>query len=259
MKKLIINSLTVSINNKKLIKNLSFSAQKGDVFVLMGQNGAGKTTLLKSIMKHFTTKIDSGEILIDDVNINNLKTDEIAKLGVFYILQHPIELEGIQTLSFLRMINDNKKENKLDFSSLFTKVQNSLKSLSLPQDIIQRDLNLGFSGGQKKKNEILQAQIFSPNILLIDEIDSGLDVDAIKAVAQYINSNSKNLITVVVSHNNDFIKLLKPTKVAILNEGQIVASGDKKIIDQIEKFGFSKFVGVKPRKMLGGACQIHKK
>jgi Fe-S cluster assembly ATP-binding protein len=160
---LLIKQLSVEIEKKQLLHNIDLNLKTGDLCVICGKNGAGKTTLLKTLMHHFSTKITAGTITFNRQKINLLKTSDIAHLGFFFIPQHSCELPGIQTLAFLKTLNSSLK-NPLPFDQLFNHVHQTLKTLALPEDILTRNLNVNFSGGQRKKTEILQASIAHPKV-----------------------------------------------------------------------------------------------
>ncbi|MDR3257828.1 MAG: Fe-S cluster assembly ATPase SufC [Mycoplasmataceae bacterium] len=236
-----VNNLSASIAEKKILNKVSFSAKKGDVIAVVGPNGTGKSTLLKSIMNHFNVKITNGSINFAGKNLKGLSTDKIAKMGVFYATQNPTELEGIKTLEFLKIIVNESSKEKVGFYQLYSKINDLIKQLDLPAEILTRNVNVGFSGGQKKKNEILQAQLFNPSLLLLDEIDSGLDIDAIEIISDFINKNRKDRITIVVSHHLDFLYTLKPNKVIVLIDGFVTKIGDISLVKTIEKNGYKQF------------------
>ncbi|MDR2847366.1 MAG: ATP-binding cassette domain-containing protein [Mycoplasmataceae bacterium] len=242
MSTLKIKNLSVSSQDgQELLKSIDFTVEQGELIVVYGPNGAGKSSLLKAIMHHFNTKINKGDIIFNNKSIKNLDTCTIAKLGFFHMQQNPLELNGVQTLGFLRLIN-GQSQNKLNFADLFAQIQHDVKELSLPDEILSRELNVDFSGGQKKKTEILQARVFQPTVLLIDEIDSGLDVEAIKKISDFINTKRKDVISIVVSHNNNFIKLIKPSRVLVLNDKKIVHTGTAEVINKIETNGFGYYI-----------------
>ncbi|GHU48670.1 ABC transporter ATP-binding protein [Bacilli bacterium] len=218
------------------------SASKGDVIAILGPNGAGKSTLLKCIMKHFNVRITKGSINYDSHNLNKMTTDQIAKLGVFYATQNPTELDGVQMLEFLKLVANKNNAKTMPFMQLYSTIQDSLKTLELPTEILTRNVNVGFSGGQKKKNEILQAKLFNPSLILLDEIDSGLDIDAMKIISNFIVKNKPNCVTIVVSHHIEFLKILRPSKVFVLVNGSTAKIGDKNLVKVIEKDGFKNFV-----------------
>jgi Fe-S cluster assembly ATP-binding protein len=244
----IIKGLSAKIGSKTILHNFSLSANKGDVIAILGPNGAGKSTLLKSIMKHFSVKITKGNIDYDSHNLNKMTTDQIAKLGIFYTTQNPIELDGVQMLEFLKLVANKNSTKNLSFMQLYSNIQDSLKTFELPNEILTRSVNVGFSGGQKKKNEILQAKLFNPSLILLDEIDSGLDIDAMKIISNFIVKNKKNCVTIVISHHLEFLNILQPTKVYILVDGYTAKIGDKNLVKVIEKDGFKNFIKNAPKK-----------
>jgi Fe-S cluster assembly ATP-binding protein len=236
-----IKNLSLNIGQKNIINKCGVELKNNDILAILGPNGVGKSTLLKAIMNHFSIQ-KQGDIVFENKKLNKLSTDEIAKLGIFYIAQNPIELNGVQMLDFLKLIS-NLHEKKT-FYEMFSKINNSIKELDLPTDILNRYVNVGFSGGQKKKNEILQAKLTQPKVLLLDEIDSGLDLDGLKIIANYINQQRKNTITIVVSHQIDFLRLIKPNKTLAIIDKNKILHGDFSLIETIEKNGYKQF-GVK--------------
>jgi len=230
-----IKNLSVDIDNKRILTDISISLKSGDMLSINGVNGSGKTTLLKTIMKHFSTKIISGSILVNNKKINNLTTQEIASLGIFYIPQKSIELPSISVRSFLRMLNE--KNSKLDFAKMHDIIQTTCKKNNIEEELLSRDFNVGFSGGQIKKIEILQSHLFPTKILLVDEIDSGVDVDSLKQISNYFKSIRKDTIIVFISHNINYAISLSPNKVIVLEKGKIIKTGDKKLLSIIKNKG----------------------
>ncbi|MDR3249928.1 MAG: ATP-binding cassette domain-containing protein [Mycoplasmataceae bacterium] len=249
-----IKNLQVKINNKIMLDQISFSLKTGDVLLVSGNNGSGKTTLLKTIMKHFSIAISKGNIILNSVILNKLNTKDIAKLGIFYLPQNSIELQGIQTLNFLRIINDNNK--KIPFPQLYKSIDNFSTKFNLNNELLLRSLNVGFSGGQKKKIELLQSQIFDAQMLLIDEIDSGVDHDSINKIIEYINRIKKDKIIIIVSHNFSFIKKINPNKVILINQGKIIKIGDNELVNEIETKGVNFFIKNIKKKYI---CKLIKK
>ncbi|MDR2653880.1 MAG: Fe-S cluster assembly ATPase SufC [Mycoplasmataceae bacterium] len=235
-----IKNLNVNLDEKPFLKNISLSISKPEIILLMGNNGQGKTTLLKTIMNHYSTKIVSGEIKFNNTEISSLNTYEIAKQGILYIPQTPLEFDSIQTMSFLKNINEVNK--KLSFSELYSHIKNFMLKYDLPEELLTRFLNNDFSGGQKKKMELLQASIIDPELYLIDEIDSGVDFDSLKKIAQYINSLKKKKIFIIVSHNYEFIKLIKPQQIIIIDKGKIIKKGGYALINKVKKEGINSFL-----------------
>ncbi len=242
--KFLVSNLSVNLNNNVLLKNINFTLKTGDVMAVLGPNGAGKSSLLKSLMSHYNYPIQSGEIVLNGKNITDLPTDKKAKLGLFYCSQNPVELDGVQMLEFFKVLS---KENSKNFYEFYKNLNSAMLEVKLKHELLKSSVNVGFSGGEKKKNEILQAKLLQPKIMLIDEIDSGLDLDAIKIVADYINKNKKNWITIIVSHHIDFLKNIKPNKSIVLVDGQVAASNQKDIINFVEKNGYSSFFEKKLR------------
>lgn len=245
-------------NGKTLINNVSLKGKTGDIILLYGPNGAGKSTLFKAIMQHFSLKTVKGNIKFNKIDTTKLDTYSIAKNGFLHILQNSPDFPGIQTLAFLRTINDHT--SKMAFEDLYEQVQKMLELLELPQEILSRNLNVDFSGGQKKKIELIEASIIKPKVLLIDEMDSGVDVQSLVKIAKFINLNAKNCITILISHNHNFINQLNINSVYVMAEGKIIATGNKQLVNSIEKNGFnSLYQPSKKTKMLGVRCQIIKK
>ncbi len=233
-----IKNLTVNIDKKEVIKNLSLRLRKGKIHALAGPNGSGKTSLCFSIMKHPDYKISGGEILLDNENINSLSTEERAKLGIFLSFQEPPEISGVGVYSFL-MTMIAKQGQKHAFAAL-NEAKGVVELLGLEQSFLDRNLNEGFSGGEKKKCELLQLAVLEPKIAILDEIDAGLDADALKTAVKIIKKAAKNGTTVlIISHSPRIFKMLKPDFAHIMIDGKIVKSGDAKLLKQIEN-GYQK-------------------
>lgn len=239
MEKLTVKDLHVSINDKEILKGINIEVNKGEVIALLGPNGHGKSTLLKSIMHHYTTEITKGNILVDGEDTNDLETDEIARKGLFLAPQHSEEIPGVTILEFLRAVLNAKSENKIKISEYFSIFEENLKSMNLDREYLTRFVNYGFSGGEKKKFEILQMKVIQPDFVLLDEIDSGLDVDSLKIVVDQINNwknEEKSLI--IVSHHENLFKKIIPDKVYVIIDGRIAISGGIEIYERISKEGY---------------------
>lgn len=252
-----LKKVAIEVDKNIFLKNINFSLKTGDVLAVLGPNGAGKSSLLKAIMSHYNYVIKSGQIFLDKQDITSLSTDKKAKQGLFYCNQNPVELDGVQMLEFYKLISKDSK----NFFEFYKSIHNSMTEVGLKHELLKSSVNVGFSGGEKKRNEILQAKVIKPTIMLIDEIDSGLDLDAIKMVAKYINENKKNWITIIVSHHIDFLKKIKPNKSIVLIDGEIAKSNQKNIVNFIEKNGFKSFFknNKKPSKTLPIVCHNAKK
>ena len=242
-----IKNLIVKIENKLVLDSFSLNINEGETHVIMGPNGSGKSTLNKVIMGDPEYKVLSGSITYNKKNLLKLKVDERAKEGIFLAMQHPTEIEGITNSDFLRTalnIKNSKITNLYDF---IKQIDVYTKDLNMQESMIHRSINKGFSGGEKKKNEILQLKILEPRLILLDEIDSGLDIDSLKLVGenikQYIDEH-KDTSLLIVTHHTDILKYLKPDFVHIMLNGKIVKSGDLKLATQIEKDGYKYIKGI---------------
>ncbi|GHU49649.1 ABC transporter ATP-binding protein [Bacilli bacterium] len=238
-----IDKLSITLNNKKILENISFTAKNGDIIGIFGKNGSGKTTLLKAIVSHYDIKKTSGTIMFDSKDITNLTTQPIAKNKILLLNQNPIEIPGVKLLDLLIQIDKSINE-KPNLIALSKKIDYGCKFLGLNKDILENYVNVNLSGGQKKLCEILQSIIFEPKVLLIDEIDAGLDIDSIKKIIKYIKSISNNTIILIVSHQINFIKKLNPNKVIVLADKKIAKAGTTEIIDDIAKNGYSKYSSI---------------
>ena len=243
MKMLEINNLHARVFDKEILSGLDLTINKGEIHVIMGPNGAGKSTLANVILNNPEYKKTLGEIKIEGEIINNMKTDEIAKKGVFMSFQSPEEIPGISVLNFLRTAKNKISDEYTDYYSFMENVSKYMKELNIKESYINRNLNVGFSGGEKKKNEILQMLVLNPKLAILDETDSGLDVDAIKTVSKGIKmfANKDNAV-LIITHNTKLIEDLDVDYVHILVNGRIVHTGKKELANKIEKDGYSSFV-----------------
>ncbi len=243
MKLLSIKKLYASVNDKEILKGLDLDIKKGEIHVIMGPNGAGKSTLANVILNNPSYKITSGEIKFDGEVINNLKTDEIARKGVFMSFQSPEEIPGISVLNFLKTAKNKMTDKYINYYEFMENVSDYMSELDIKDSYINRNMNVGFSGGEKKKNEILQMLVLNPKLAILDETDSGLDVDAIKTVSKGIKmfSNDKNAV-LIITHNTSLLKGLDVDYVHVLVDGKIVETGTKRLANKIEKEGYSSFI-----------------
>ena len=238
--KLIAKKINISIDSKPILNNISFSLKTGDVVALIGPNGAGKTTLLKSLVNHYSTKINSGDILFNNKSIKNMETYKIARIGFFYVDQNPPQLNGVPMLEFLKDIIKINSSNS-SFYQKYKMIDTLFDQVSLDKSLLSHSVNVGFSGGQKKKNEIIQSALLNSKVLLLDELDAGLDIDAIKIVQDYINKNRKSHITIMITHDLDMFSNIKPNKVFLLANHKIQKTGGLEIIDEINKNGYKNY------------------
>ena len=237
--KLEIKDLHVEVEDKEVIKGVTLTINEGEFHVLMGPNGSGKTTLSRTVLGHTKMKITKGDILVDGVSILGMSTDKRAKLGLFLQFQQPIEVEGLGLLNFLNTAKASLQSN-ISFRDFMEEIKQTTQKLHIKEDIIGRSLNFGFSGGEKKKIEVLQMQLLKPKIAILDEPDSGLDVDAVKTVAENVNEFQKNTKAgiLLITHYSRILNYMKPQYVHVMVDGKIVKEGGKELADQIEKEGY---------------------
>lgn len=239
-----INNINVEIDNKEILKDFSLEIKSGEIHAIMGPNGTGKSTLSRVIMGDSRYTLTKGEILFDDKNINDLTTDERARLGLFLGLQMPTSIEGVTNADFLRTALHIKEGEKFNLMHLIKDINKSCEDLKMNKDMIHRAVNSGFSGGERKKNEILQMKLLKPSIIMLDEIDSGLDVDSLKIVGEnvmdyYKNSDSAILL---ITHYQRLLDYIKPDFVHIMINGNIKVSGDASLVAEIENKGYEKIL-----------------
>lgn len=236
-----VKNVWASTQQKQILKGLSLTINEGETHVIMGPNGAGKTTLSNVIFNNPGYTLNKGKIIFNNEDITKLQTNEIAKKGIFLSFQLPQELEGISTFNFIKTAK-NSLGAKQNVFELKKELEEKAKTLNMPTSLIGRDLNVGFSGGEKKKNEILQMLCLNPKLAILDETDSGLDVDAIKTVSAGINAfKKKDNAVLIITHSSRILQGLSIDKVHILIDGKIVCTGGKELILEIEKNGYSAF------------------
>ncbi len=243
MELLNINELHAKVGEKDILKGLNLKINKGEVHVIMGPNGAGKSTLANVIMHNPEYNIESGEIIFDGENVTNCKTDEVAKKGIFMSFQNPEEVPGINVTNFLKTAKNSITGQPVRLFEFKKEIEKNMNELDINPTYANRDLNVGYSGGEKKKNEILQMLTLNPKLAILDETDSGLDVDAIKIVSKGINmfKNEDNAI-LLITHSLKLIADLKVDYVHILVNGEIVKTGDSSLAEEIDKNGFADYI-----------------
>ena len=241
IKKLEIKDLHVDVEGKEILKGINLTIEQGKVHVLMGPNGAGKSTLAYALMGHPRYKVVKGRVLIDGKEITDLAPDARVKAGLFLSFQYPAEIPGVRLNHFLRTAVNNLREKKLSVLDFQTLLKEKMDLLKMDSSFARRYLNEGFSGGEKKRTEILQLLLLQPTFAILDETDSGLDIDAMKIVAENINllRQAKLMMGIlVITHYKRFVDLLEPDLVSILCEGRIIKSGDRSLIKEIDEKGF---------------------
>lgn len=239
-----IKNINVSLKNedKKIIKDLSLEINNGETHAIMGPNGTGKSTLAKVIMGHYLFTLTCGEIFFNGTKLNDLTTDERAKLGIFLAMQDPTVIDGVTNSEFLKTSSEEITGKHIDYFKFITKVNNSLKDLEFSKDMIHRHVNAGFSGGEKKKNEVLQIKILKPKLIILDELDSGLDVDSLKIVCENINKykiENPDTSILIITHYPRILEMIKPDYVHVMKNGTIVKTGDISLATLTEKVGYN--------------------
>lgn len=245
-----IDNLNVKIkdNDKKILKDFSLTIDKGEIHAIMGPNGVGKSTLSKAIMHHPDYVIESGSITYNGKTLNDLTTDEIARLGIYLLMQDPSIIDGVSNSEALRTAL-KERGSDTNLYSFITKMKKELDSLNLPKDAMHRSINKGLSGGERKKNEVLGLKVLTPSFIILDELDSGLDVDSLKVVANNINNylkENKDTSVLIITHYSRVLDLIKPDYVHEMKDGKIVKTGDITLAKLIEKTGFTGVNEVEP-------------
>ena len=237
-----IKNLYANTDEKEILKDLSLKINKGEVHVIMGPNGAGKSTLANVILNNPAYIKKGGSIELEGENINDLSTDKIAKKGIFMSFQSPEEIPGISSANFLKFAKGKITEKPVKVFEFKKQLEDYMQELNMNPKVIERNLNVGFSGGEKKKNEILQMLVLNPKLAILDETDSGLDVDAIKTVSKGINMyHSNENAVLIITHNTRILENLKIDYVHVLVDGKIVKTGDATLANEIEENGYEKF------------------
>ncbi|MBI4016085.1 MAG: Fe-S cluster assembly ATPase SufC [Candidatus Aenigmarchaeota archaeon] len=237
--KLVVEDLHVSVNGKQILKGASLEIETGSVHALMGPNGSGKSTLAHALMGHPKYSIDKGRILLNDEDITNLPPNERAKKGLFLSFQHPAEITGLKLTSFLRNAYNSIHNTNLSVVEFHKLLKEKMQELSMNPEMIKRALNEGFSGGEKKRMETLQLMLLQPKFAILDETDSGLDVDALRIVAQEINKmRGKNMGILIITHHRRILDYISPDKVHVMSDGKIVKTGERVLANEIEEKGY---------------------
>ena len=225
-----------------ILEDFSLKINSGETHVIMGPNGTGKSTLAKAIMGHYMYKITSGDILVDGESILDLEVDERAKRGIFLCMQDPTVIDGVSNSEFLRTARGSITGEKVNLYTFIKDMEKAMDDVSLDSSMLHRSLNKGFSGGEKKKNEILQMKFLKPKYIILDELDSGLDIDSLRIVCENINKymkENRDASLLIITHYPRILEYLKPDFVHILKDGKIQLSGDKSLAEEIENNGYS--------------------
>lgn len=230
-------NLRVKVEDKEILKGINLIVDDGELHVVMGPNGSGKSTLALTITGHPKYQVINGKIIFDGEDITNLPPEERVRRGVFLSFQHPVEVEGVKVIQFLQRVLKNLKN--LDEIQAYEVIFNAVQELGLDNSMLTRFLNVGFSGGERKKLEMLQAYLVKPRLLILDEPDSGVDVDSLKVIAGIINKlHEEGTAILLITHYGRILEHLKPHRVHVIKDGKIVASGGIELVKTIEEKGF---------------------
>ena len=241
-----INNLNVKIEGKQILKDFNLNINLGEVHAIMGPNGSGKSTLANVIAGNEDYEVESGKIIFKDQDLLDLNIEERSQLGVFLAFQYPVEIPGVNITPFLQAALNSKLKNQskeeVDNLSFAKLLRSKAEELGINSDMLKRSINTGFSGGEKKRYEILQMSVLNPEFAMFDETDSGLDVDALKIVTEGINKfKTDNNSFLIITHYQKLLDYIKPDFVHVMREGCIVKSGDISLASEIEKSGYKNF------------------
>ncbi len=241
-----VKGLKVQVEDNEILHGLDLTVNKGEVHAIMGPNGSGKSTLSHVIAGKPGYEVTAGEILFRGEDLLDMAPDVRAAKGVFLAFQYPVEIPGVTTMNFLRTaLNSQRKargEAELLVPDFLKKVRSVAESLNIPMDMLKRGVNVGFSGGEKKRNEILQMALFQPSLCILDEMDSGLDIDALRVAADGVNAlRSKERAMVVITHYQRLLNYIVPDFVHVMSKGRVVKSGGKELALELEKSGYAQF------------------
>lgn len=237
-----IKNLHVSIEDKKILKGVDLTLKTGEIHAIMGPNGTGKSTLSAAIMGNSNFEVTEGEILLDGENVLEMEVDERARLGLFLAMQYPSEIPGITNAEFMRAAINAKRDedDKISVMDFIKKLDEKMDLLNMPEEMAERYLNEGFSGGEKKRNEILQLLMLEPTFAILDEIDSGLDIDALKVVAKGVNEmRGEGFGSLIITHYQRLLNYITPDVVHIMMEGRVVLTGDADLAKRLEAEGYA--------------------
>lgn len=237
-----IENLSVKIENKMILNDFDLLINDGEVHVIMGPNGVGKSTLSRVIMGDFNYKVIDGSISFNGDNLIPLSVDERAKKGIFLAMQNPMEIDGVSNQDFLRTAMSSVNGSQIGLYDFILKCEQGAGELSMNKELIHRSVNTGFSGGEKKKNEVLQIKLLKPKFIILDELDSGLDVDSLRICAENIwkyKEENKDTSILIITHHPKILEYIKPDFVHVIDNGKIVKTGDYDLAIDIEKNGYN--------------------
>lgn len=246
MSLLIVKNLHVRVEDREILHGLSLTVNKGELHAIMGPNGSGKSTLSHVLAGKPGYEVTEGEVLLEGEDVLEMDPDERAAKGLFLAFQYPVEIPGVATMTFLRTaLNAQRKargEEELSTPDFMKKVRDVAAKLSIPQDMLRRGVNVGFSGGEKKRNEILQMALFEPRLCILDEMDSGLDIDALRIAADGVNAlRSPDRAMIVITHYQRLLNYIVPDFVHVMSAGRVVRSGGKELALELEASGYTQY------------------
>lgn len=240
-----IKKLNVCVDEKKVLNNFDLDIEDGSIHVIMGPNGVGKSTLSRVIMGDSNYKVVSGEIIFNGEDIKEMTPDARSKLGIFLAMQYPLEIDGVSNQDFLRTAMSSHQGKNVGLYDFIMGCEKAIDELKMDKGLVHRSLNVGFSGGEKKKNEVLQIKLLKPKFIILDEVDSGLDVDSLKIVAENIKmykEENPEVSILIITHLSKILEYIKPDYVHVVVNGQIVDTGDYSKALEIEKKGYNEYL-----------------
>ena len=240
-----IEDLSVKVDDRKILDNFNIDINNGEIHAIMGPNGTGKSTVSKVIMGSSDYEVESGKIIFNGEDISNLEVDERSRKGIFLSMQNPISIEGVTNSEFLRTALNARSEEPIGLFDFIRTVESNIKELDIKNDIIHKSINDGSSGGERKKNEVLQIKVLKPSFIILDEVDSGLDVDSLRVVCENINKykeENPNTSILIITHYPRILEYIKPDYVHMMVGGKIVKTGDYNFAFEIEKNGYNEVV-----------------
>ena len=240
-----IEDLSVKVEDRKILDDFNIDINDGEIHAIMGPNGTGKSTVSKVIMGSSDYEIESGKIIFNGEDIINLEVDERSRRGIFLSMQNPISIEGVTNSEFLRTALNARSEEPIGLFDFIRTVESNIKDLDIKNDIIHKSINDGSSGGERKKNEVLQIKVLKPSFIILDEVDSGLDVDSLRIVCENINKykeENPNTSILIITHYPRILEYIKPDYVHMMVGGKIIKTGDYNFAFEIEKNGYAEVV-----------------
>ena len=239
-----IKNLNASVDGKEVLNNFNLDIDDGSIHVIMGPNGVGKSTLSRVIMGDNHYQVTNGEILFNGEDIKNMTVDVRSRLGIFLAMQYPLEIDGVSNQDFLRTAMSSHEGKKVGLYDFILKCESATGELKMDKNLIHRSLNVGFSGGEKKKNEVLQIKLLKPSFIILDELDSGLDVDSLKIVAKNIadyKRENPNTSILIITHLSKILEYINPDYVHVVVNGKIIETGSYDLAKKIEKNGYNEY------------------